>query len=55
MISHNRFRDKIAAAEKEAIIESLEQNERHPIRTAVALGIHPVTLYRKMKIHGMTF
>lgn len=53
MTSHSLFREKMSAAEKAIIAESLDQNERHPILAAVALGIHPVTLWRKMKAYGI--
>ena len=46
--------EPLGAAERATIVDSLERNNWHRARAAKALGIHPSTLWRKMKRYRIT-
>ncbi len=46
-------RGPLSAAEADTIRSALQRNRGHRLRTARELGIHPSTLWRKMKRHGL--
>jgi PAS domain S-box-containing protein len=49
------IRNPLKAAEANAILQALAQNDGHRERTAKALGIHKTTLLRKMKSLKITY
>lgn len=44
----------LAEVEKQHILEVLDLNEGNQARTAVQLGIGTATLYRRLKLYGLT-
>jgi len=40
--------------EREAILTALQESQWNIVQSAESLGIHPSTLYRKMKRYGIT-
>ena len=45
--------DQVAQSEHDLLIEALSANENNRTRTAKALGISRVGLYKKLRKHGL--
>ncbi len=52
--AHGPALDKLAHAERDAIVQALEKHAGNRTRAAAELGIHRVTLVRKLKKYGIS-
>lgn len=47
------LKNRVREFEKECILEALVRNDHHRMNTATDLGISRVTLFNKMRLHGL--